>query len=225
MTIGVMLSPVTNEPRHPWYQKRNHVRIPKRAESKKYLDAAFVGAGGAGGLSGFGNTAPPTIQTGDNNGYTIGVVARFLADVTVTGIRWYSADGDIQALRKAWIWDIDTPGVAAAGGEATVTPGGNKWITIPLSAPFDIDAGDLFVFGIVQDADTSGGTYGVFPNLGVNGVINGPVEIMRSTDIIALYPASSGNGRYKQGGDPDGTYPDGSFNDTGYGVDVEVQLR
>jgi len=43
MPIGSMQDPVLNEPRHPWYQKRNHVRIPKIAESKKYLDEAYVG--------------------------------------------------------------------------------------------------------------------------------------------------------------------------------------
>jgi hypothetical protein len=37
-----------NEPSHPWYQKRNHVRIPRLAESKKYLDPDYVG-----GASGF----------------------------------------------------------------------------------------------------------------------------------------------------------------------------
>ena len=44
MPIGFgMQEPVLNEPRHPWYQKRNHVRIPKIAESKWWLDAEFVG--------------------------------------------------------------------------------------------------------------------------------------------------------------------------------------
>jgi len=46
-----MQSPVLNEPRHPWYQKRNHIRIPKISESKKYLDAQFLGSVGIVGPS------------------------------------------------------------------------------------------------------------------------------------------------------------------------------
>ncbi len=37
-----MRDPVLNEPRIPFYQKRNNVHIPREAESKKYLDASFV---------------------------------------------------------------------------------------------------------------------------------------------------------------------------------------
>jgi hypothetical protein len=47
LSIGRMGDAVLNEPRHPWYQKRNHIRIPKYAESKKYLDADWVGGGGS----------------------------------------------------------------------------------------------------------------------------------------------------------------------------------
>lgn len=42
MAIGMMRAPVLNQPRNGWYQKRKHRRIPKRAESKKYLDAYFT---------------------------------------------------------------------------------------------------------------------------------------------------------------------------------------
>lgn len=37
-----MRDPVLNEPRIPFYQKRNNVHIPREAKSKKYLDASFV---------------------------------------------------------------------------------------------------------------------------------------------------------------------------------------
>lgn len=43
MTIGFgMRDPVLNNRRNKWHQKRYHVRIPKRAESKKYLDAYYT---------------------------------------------------------------------------------------------------------------------------------------------------------------------------------------
>lgn len=42
MTVA---NPVLNEPRHPWYQRRNHKRIPRMAESRLYLDASWVGGG------------------------------------------------------------------------------------------------------------------------------------------------------------------------------------
>lgn len=41
-----MLEPVLNNLQNAWYQKRNHVRIPKIAESKTYLDAAYTHVGG-----------------------------------------------------------------------------------------------------------------------------------------------------------------------------------
>lgn len=57
-----MDSPDLNEPRHPWYQKRYHCRIPKIAESKKYLDLAWINnpAGTGGG----------DYQNPNNDGFT-----------------------------------------------------------------------------------------------------------------------------------------------------------
>ena len=52
-TIGFgMRAPVINNRRNAWYQKRNAVGIPRRAHTKKYLDAYYTGQ--AGGLQ------PPT---------------------------------------------------------------------------------------------------------------------------------------------------------------------
>lgn len=41
-----MIAPVLNRPDNPWYQRQLHVRIPKQAESKLYLDAGHTFAGG-----------------------------------------------------------------------------------------------------------------------------------------------------------------------------------
>lgn len=41
-----MTDPVINRPNNPWYAKVNNVRVPKVAESKKYLDNAYTMAGG-----------------------------------------------------------------------------------------------------------------------------------------------------------------------------------
>lgn len=37
-----MATLVSNRPDHPWYQRRYHVRLPRMAESRAYLDAAFL---------------------------------------------------------------------------------------------------------------------------------------------------------------------------------------
>lgn len=46
-----MIDPVSNEPRNGWYQQRNHVRIPKSAESTRFLDAFYTKQGGNSSLN------------------------------------------------------------------------------------------------------------------------------------------------------------------------------
>ena len=43
-----MQDPRLNIQPHEWYAKVRHVRIPRIAESKKYLDYAYTGGGGGG---------------------------------------------------------------------------------------------------------------------------------------------------------------------------------
>lgn len=49
-----MEDPRLNIKTHEWYQKQNHVKIPRIAESKKYLDYAYTSEGGGTPVETFG---------------------------------------------------------------------------------------------------------------------------------------------------------------------------
>lgn len=84
MTIGRMINPELNNKRNAWRAKRNHVRIPRIAESKKWLDA-FYTAGDSG--------VPPIpndiqIALGNDGsfwGYKKGVFGSLLGDPMLNG--------------------------------------------------------------------------------------------------------------------------------------------
>jgi hypothetical protein len=82
-----MKNPVLNEPRHEWYQKQNHVRIPKIGECKWYLDEAFTGGGGPAPI------APLVIAPSINNN---------VVTVTITGGDPVDAGGGVPAYYIDW---------------------------------------------------------------------------------------------------------------------------
>jgi len=76
-----MIYPVPNTPDNPWYQKRYHNKIPKKAESKAFLDTLYALQG------------PPVVPTHsltmardvNSNGYEKNV-AGSLSPTTIDGI-------------------------------------------------------------------------------------------------------------------------------------------
>jgi hypothetical protein len=44
-----LIDPQPNITTHPWYQKRNHVKLPRNAVSKSFIDGAYLSGGGGSG--------------------------------------------------------------------------------------------------------------------------------------------------------------------------------
>lgn len=130
MTIGKMLVPVPNSPRDPWYQKRNHVRLPSRGESKAWLDQAFTettpptptipSMTSAPVLSGSGVVGDPLSATlGSWSGYPTPTLSRQWqkngADIPgETGANYTPVTGDIGAVIDCEITASNTEGTVQA---------------------------------------------------------------------------------------------------------------
>lgn len=210
-----MGTPVLNTPRHSWYQKRNHVRIPKQAESKKYLDADWVGDGGITPpeptqYNLFGDTAPTVFSVNEPAGYTLGLVVQFAVPALVTALRWYKGPDDPVTARQGHFRDGD--GVILSEANASGLSG-TGWKLLPLSTPVEVTPGPLYVICANAPAPAY---YGATAGLGAVPIA-GPVVIMPSSAQLAPL---TGNGRFYQDINHN---PTESYGDTVYGVDIVAE--
>lgn len=171
-----MITPVPNAPRNSWYEKRKHKRIPKRAESKKYLDAFYTG--------GVVVLTPPVITSLVVAPTPIQVGVPLVATVTYTGNphdavpvwRWYNAAGLIVGVTTNGYTPVLSDGTIRVEVDVATTQGSDTETTGTFPVYPVSDANALAYIAAMVPAPTSQRAV----------IINQTVAALKATGVYPL---------------------------------------
>jgi hypothetical protein len=140
----MMITPELNTPRHPWYERRNHVRIPRMAESRQYLDAAFVGGAPVTPTVPASHLTTSYVPPSARNNFTGEVGVRIGMAATKT-FQWLGlrVEGGNTGLHQVTVYDFFTLAVISSAmvDMTGATPGTYAWKTV---APFTLTATNYY---------------------------------------------------------------------------------
>jgi len=150
----------------------------------------------------FGSQVPVTSAANDASGVELGVRFKATIDGYINGVRFYKGVGN-SGTHTGTVWSAS--GIALSTGTfANETATG--WQTLQLASPVEVTAGTVYVASYFAP----NGHYAADPNVFAGSDYKAPPLTAPGR------PSNSLNGVY-QGGH---RYPDQSFNDTNYWVDV-----
>lgn len=166
-----------------------------------------------------GNNAEP-------GGITTATAFTVSAPGTVSAIRFFSTT-TVGGTYTAQLWEAtaaDNPppgaGTLLASKAVVGTPAAGQWVTVALDAPVAVVPGQLYKAALYSSEGRYVSTANLFLTGGggiVNGPLTGPEDGSNPTGLGTL-----AQGSFTTGGPA--AYPDTSFNDAGYFVDVVFEL-
>ena len=186
--------------------------------------------------NGFGSTLGGNSSPNDNSSYVFGLTFKVTQpNMQLDGFRIYVAASAGQSTAPEdfalWIPSSSTSGSYVAGSKVTSGTFVNGWNFIPCNTPIPLTSGTtytavksvnkggvgfLFAYNLVTSYFAAG-------NPGAAGIVNGPLTIFSSSS--GSNPNPFNNAQQIFIGGPDdviANYPDNSFLDTWYGMDVQV---
>ena len=186
---------------------------------------------------GMDKQAPGAVQTSDSTQYVFGLSFKVTASgAQLDGWRWYCAAGSGQSTAAEdfalWTSTGPTSGIYVTGSKVTSGTFTQGWNFIPCAVPIPLTAGQEYRAVKTTNKSLSSGTNYTFTanffdtGAGSAGSVNGPLTVFAKPGA-ASNPEPSGDGQMTfLSGSTDVTagYPANEFNQTWYGMDVQVSF-
>lgn len=213
---GLPITIATNGRGIPVIVASNGRGIPTITVAKGGIPVVIVGGGGtteewlstAIGLGNFTGT-----YGDDGVQYTLGTVFSVLKNGQLTAVRFWKSPADTATARNVAIFPAGNPVPVVTQVTSSEPVGVGQWIEVTLSSPVNVMAGSTYVVAAVMAQARYAPTAHAF----LSGYSGTGMRAISNAEAIGL--SLSGNGAFVVGGAL--TYPNGSFNETYYWIDVK----